>query len=126
MSVCVRTGEEEKIIGGTTGCMNFSRRFQRFVETFVCEHCGITIQGDGYTNHCWKCLWSRHVDINPGDRLEQCGGMMEPVGYEAQSGKKLLIHRCIRCGTIRRNRRQENDNFEAILALVESVSLRGS
>jgi hypothetical protein len=42
------------------------RTFQRHAEDFACEHCGHLEEGDGYTNHCTHCLWSRHVDINPG------------------------------------------------------------
>ncbi|MFA6992594.1 MAG: RNHCP domain-containing protein, partial [Candidatus Gracilibacteria bacterium] len=40
------------------------KRFSRTIEDFVCEKCGAKVKGDGYTNHCPKCLWSKHVDIN--------------------------------------------------------------
>ncbi|MBU3901416.1 RNHCP domain-containing protein, partial [Patescibacteria group bacterium] len=45
-----------------------SKKFQRKIEDFVCGHCGPKIKGTGYTDHCPKCLWSQHVDVNPGDR----------------------------------------------------------
>ena len=51
-------------------------RFTRVVEDFTCGQCGAAVTGDGYTNHCPLCLWSRHVDINPGDRAAECGGLM--------------------------------------------------
>ncbi|HLL91284.1 MAG TPA: RNHCP domain-containing protein, partial [Tepidisphaeraceae bacterium] len=54
-------------------------RFTRQVEDFTCGHCGRSVRGNGYTNHCPGCLWSRHVDVNPGDRAAACGGLMEPV-----------------------------------------------
>ena len=55
------------------------KQFVRRREDFVCEHCGTKVVGDGYTNHCPKCLWSKHVDIMPGDRAEDCQGLMRPI-----------------------------------------------
>jgi hypothetical protein len=54
--------------------------FKKTKEDFVCEHCGKPVVGNGYTNHCPECLWSKHVDVNPGDRAATCLGLMEPVG----------------------------------------------
>ncbi|HYC79501.1 MAG TPA: RNHCP domain-containing protein, partial [Candidatus Binatia bacterium] len=54
--------------------------FQRTPENFVCENCGTKVSGNGYTNHCPNCLYSKHVDNNPGDRLNKCHGLMEPIG----------------------------------------------
>ena len=61
------------------------KQFQRKKENFVCEHCGQEVIGNGYTNHCPSCLHSKHVDINPGDRAETCGGLMEPVDLELKT-----------------------------------------
>ena len=52
-----------------------SATFIRKTEDFICEHCGREVRGNGYTNHCPYCLWSKHVDINPGDRAAGCGGL---------------------------------------------------
>ena len=93
------------------------RQFQRRKEDFVCENCGAKVQGNGYTNHCPHCLYSKHVDINPGDRLESCGGLMEPIDFELKDGKYVLVHRCQKCGFERRNKVCDEDNFEAVLAL---------
>jgi hypothetical protein len=46
------------------------KRFQKTVEDFVCEHCGHPVAGNGYTNHCSQCLWSKHVDDNSGICVE--------------------------------------------------------
>ncbi|MBX7145295.1 MAG: RNHCP domain-containing protein [Oligoflexia bacterium] len=94
-----------------------SKRFQRRIEQFDCEHCGASVQGDGYTNHCPKCLWSKHVDVNPGDRLAECKGLMEPMGVESKAGAFVILHRCQKCGFERRNKRQEMDDFEVLLSL---------
>jgi hypothetical protein len=94
-----------------------SRKFQRRIEDFICEHCGYSVQGSGYTNHCPQCLWSKHVDVNPGDRAEPCQGLMEPVGVEVKKGKYRILHRCTRCGTEGWNKAAKEDDFEVILQL---------
>jgi hypothetical protein len=91
--------------------------FTRNIENFVCEHCKASVQGDGFTNHCPYCLWSKHVDVDPGDRAEHCHGMMEPVGIEGSSPEYRLVHRCLMCGTKRQVRLSSNDDTEKILGL---------
>lgn len=94
------------------------KKFQKKVENFVCEHCGIAVKGNGYTNHCPRCLWSKHVDVNPGDREEVCGGMMRPFKVEVEKQKYVIVHRCEKCGTEKRNKAAVEDDFDAILKLV--------
>ncbi len=93
------------------------KTFQRTKEDFICEHCGTEVKGDGYANHCPHCLYSKHVDINPGDREEDCGGLMEPVDLELKDGKYIIVHRCQRCGFVRRNKVDEGDDFNAVIDL---------
>ena len=93
------------------------KKFQRRIENFTCGNCGFSVQGDGYTNHCPECLWSQHVDVNPGDRAEHCRGLMEPVGFTIKRGDYILAHRCTKCGTIKNNKATKNDSFDAILNL---------
>ena len=95
-----------------------TRKFQRRIEDFLCENCGLEVQGSGYTNHCPRCLWSKHVDINPGDRAAECGGPMVPVTVEIKSGEYILTHRCLNCGHEKRNRASTGDDHDAILKLV--------
>ncbi|KKS64475.1 MAG: hypothetical protein UV40_C0004G0012 [Parcubacteria group bacterium GW2011_GWA1_42_7] len=94
-----------------------SKKFQRKKEDFVCEKCGFNVKGTGYTNHCPKCLWSKHVDVNPGDRLSECGGMMEPAEIEMKEGEYVIIHRCVKCGFEKKNKAAEDDDFEEILRI---------
>jgi hypothetical protein len=54
-----------------------SRKFQRTREDFTRERCRTFVKGGGYTNHCPECLWSKHVDVNPGDRQATCQGLKE-------------------------------------------------
>lgn len=95
-----------------------SRKFQRNIEDFICERCGEIVMGDGYTNHCPACLWSKHVDINPGDRAEECRGLMQPIAVETKSGHYRILHRCIACGHERWNKTAEIDDFDVILEIV--------
>lgn len=98
--------------------------FTRTVEDFTCEHCGRAVQGNGYTNHCPECLWSKHVDIAPGDRAETCGCLMRPVGLEGSTPDYTIIHRCERCNAERRVRASSGDSPEALLALAQEQAAR--
>ena len=94
-----------------------TKKFKKRKENFVCEHCGTNVVGDGYTNHCPHCLWSKHVDVNPGDRAAVCGGMMEPVRLEGSVDDLTLIHRCGVCGHEKRNKVVPGDNIDAPLPI---------
>ncbi|TSC71300.1 MAG: hypothetical protein G01um101470_683 [Parcubacteria group bacterium Gr01-1014_70] len=89
--------------------------FVRTKEDFVCENCGYAVVGNGYTNHCPVCLWSKHVDVNPGDRAEPCAGLMKPVSFAKRREKFSITHQCILCGAERRNIVSEGDNIESLL-----------
>jgi hypothetical protein len=85
----------------------------------MCEHCGNNVIGNGYTNHCSLCLWSKHVDVNPGDRAEKCAGMMMPEEIILEKGEHVIIHKCLKCGVKRRKVSDKGDNFDAILEVIE-------
>lgn len=79
-----------------------SKRFSKNDSGFVCAHCGKKVEPLGYTsrNHCPFCLWSLHVDENPGDRACECGGEMEPDIRRARCAAWLYHHsplREVRC-----------------------------
>lgn len=92
-----------------------SQSFIKNEEDFICEHCGFSVTGNGYTNHCPRCLWSKHVDINPGDRANACGGMMRPVEVQMVRGEFEIVHKCTRCHLTKRNKSSLNDNLDAVL-----------
>ena len=91
------------------------KRFKKTKEDFVCGNCGINVIGDGYTNHCPACLWSKHVDVNPGDRASLCGGMMKPIKVERDGRSWAVIQRCELCGHKKRNKSKDGDNIESFL-----------
>lgn len=94
-----------------------SRKFQRNIEDFACENCGFEVLGTGYTNHCPKCLWSKHVDMNPGDRLSDCKGMMEPIAVEIKDGEYDIVHECVKCGFKKKNKVAKEDDFEKVVEI---------
>lgn len=95
-------------------------KFTEIDEEFICENCGQKVSKLGYScrNHCPHCLYSKHIDINPGDRAEECHGKLEPIGIEI-SGKKgyVIVFKCQKCGTIRKNKAAEDDSFDEILKI---------
>lgn len=92
-----------------------TQEFKKVVEDFTCEHCGKKVKGNGYTNHCPSCLWSKHVDVHPGDRASDCGGQMKPVEVETKAGESILVHECMVCGHRKRNKVSPNDDFEKVI-----------
>ncbi len=95
------------------------KKFQRTIEDFVCENCGEEVEGSGYTNHCPNCLWSKHVDINPGDRKNDCGGLMKPVDAYFKSQQWYLEQKCQKCGTVNVIKVLLEDNQEAIREILD-------
>ncbi len=93
--------------------------FIRRKENFVCENCGNKVEGDGYTNHCPNCLCSKHVDIFPGDRKANCGGLMMPVSVELKSGEYIILHECNKCKHKKKNKTSKQDNIEKILEIMK-------
>ena len=97
-----------------------TRKFTKIDEEFVCENCGKQVSKLGYTcrNHCPNCLYSKHVDVNPGDRAEECQGLLKPISVELDSKKGyVLVFQCEKCGAIRRNKAAEDDNMDLIINL---------
>ena len=86
-------------------------------ENFICEKCGTEVKGNGYTNHCPECLWSKHVDVFPGDRANICGGMMEPIKVQKKGREYTIIHRCIKCGYLRPNKAVKEDSFDMLVQI---------
>lgn len=74
----------------------------------------------GYScrNHCNHCLYSKHVDKNPGDRQEECHGLLEPIGIEISNKKGyVIVYKCQKCGAIRKNKAAKDDNMDLIIKL---------
>lgn len=93
------------------------KKFTRKIENFICENCGFEVIGNGYTNHCPKCLYSKHVDINPGDRSCECNGLMKPVEILQKNGEFVILQKCQKCGFERKNKVNEKDDYKKIMEI---------
>ncbi len=97
-----------------------SALFTKNDEGFVCAHCGRDVPPLRYTsrNHCPFCLWSMHLDVNPGDRASDCRAPLQPVTAEPDPKRGFIItHRCTKCGALRRNKAAADDNKSLIIKL---------
>lgn len=91
-------------------------------ESFICRNCGYPVvpagAGSDHGNHCPNCLCSVHLDIEPGDRESDCGGLMEPVAvWVRKNGEWAIIHRCRRCGAFSSNRVAADDNPVKLMSI---------
>lgn len=88
-------------------------------EGFICENCGKKVKKLGYTarDHCPYCLYSKHVDINPGDRKNPCKGMLQPVGIEKFKDSFKIIYICEKCGKTHKNIMAKDDDMNKIIEL---------
>lgn len=89
-------------------------------EDFICEVCKKEVKSLGYTarDHCPFCLHSKHVDINPGDRLETCHGLLIPIDIEKNKKSEYkIIYKCHKCGNIRKNIMAADDNYDEIIKI---------
>lgn len=91
-------------------------------DTFTCKFCGRLCTpenaGSSHRNHCPNCLYSLHVDDEPGDRASDCGGIMEPIAvWVRRGGEWAIIHRCSRCGKLCSNRVAADDNPMKLMSI---------
>lgn len=95
--------------------------FRKLNLAFVCEHCGEKVVPARKTsrNHCPFCLYSKHVDIIPGDRKEVCQGLMAPVNYDLKNGELRIVQKCIKCGKIQQNKAASDDQLDELLSMHE-------
>lgn len=97
-------------------------------ESFVCKNCGKKVEKLNYTSrdHCNYCLHSIHIDIEPGDRLNECKGLLVPVNVLETSKKgKVIIYRCNKCGDEIRNIVANDDNEDEIFNVIKRYSIQG-
>jgi len=89
---------------------------------FICIQCGALVASlinGSYRNHCPHCLYSIHIDNTPGDRANNCLGLLKPIGIRLHSKKGYqIIHHCMICGEEKINRTAPDD-FDALIALIE-------
>ena len=99
------------------------KQFTKLDEEFICEKCKQKIEKLNYTtrDHCNNCLYSKHVDINPGDRQNQCKGLLKPIGIEKFKNTYKIIYRCEKCKQIHKNIMANDDNMDLIIELSKNI-----
>ena len=99
--------------------------FTKINESFICLNCNFSVPPAQSTcrDHCPNCLFSIHVDNNPGDRASLCKGTLKPSAWSQHKKKGYMIHyKCMLCGEEKRNKFLEidsmiHDNFNTLLKL---------
>ena len=88
-------------------------------ETFICENCYKQVEKLNYTarDHCPHCLYSKHLDINPGDRLNDCQGLLKPIAIEKFKNTYKIIYKCEKCNQPHKNIMAIDDNYDKIIEL---------
>lgn len=95
------------------------KKFTMKNEEFVCSNCHKEVPKSNYTarDHCPYCLYSIHIDNLPGDRSNNCRGMMRPIGIEKFKNTYKIIYECEKCKKIHKNIMHDDDNMELIIQL---------
>ena len=97
------------------------KTFEKNDSGFTCRVCGHNVEPLKYTSrdHCNKCLSSIHIDINPGDRSNNCLGTLVPIDISTSNKKGYIIqYRCDKCGKLHNNKSADDDSFKTILKVM--------
>lgn len=94
---------------------------------FICSNCNKKIEKLIYTSrdHCNFCLHSIHVDITPGDRLNECRGELVPLNIENSKKGQVIIYKCRKCGKLIKNIVAEDDDRNVIYNIVKEYARNG-
>lgn len=95
------------------------KKFTMRDEEFKCINCGYMVSKLNYTarDHCPKCLYSVHVDNMPGDRMNDCHGLLVPIGIEKYKNTYKIIYKCSKCSKLHKNIIANDDDMDMIIKL---------
>ena len=95
------------------------KNFSKLDEEFICENCNKNVNKLNYTSrdHCPYCLYSKHVDVNPGDRANTCKGLLKPIGIEKFKDTYKIVYKCEKCNQLHKNIIANDDDFNEIIDL---------
>lgn len=96
--------------------------FNELDENFICENCGKNVSKLVYSSrdHCPYCLYSKHVDINPGDRANECKGLLRPVGIEKFKETFKILYICQKCKEQHKNVMAKDDDINKVIEISKS------
>ncbi len=95
------------------------KKFTEKDESFTCEHCNKKVNPLIYSSrdHCPYCLYSKHVDINPGDRENTCKGLLKPIGIEKYKDTYKILYQCEKCKKLHKNIMAKDDDMNKIIEI---------
>ena len=95
------------------------KNFIKNDEEFICENCGNKVEKLHTTSrdHCPYCLYSKHVDIKPGDRLNPCKGLLKPIGIEKHKDTFKILYICEKCREKHKNIMGHDDDMKKIIEI---------
>ncbi len=101
------------------------KKFKMIDVAFKCRNCGNEVEPLGYTarDHCPKCLYSIHIDNNPGDRANTCLGDLVPVNIEKFKDSYKIIYKCNKCNEVKKNIMAQDDDFDVILKITSNLKI---
>ena len=99
------------------------KRFNMIDNNFICENCKSNVNKLEYSarDHCPYCLYSKHLDIMPGDRKNECKGLLKPIGIEKYRDTYKIIYQCEKCKQIHKNIMANDDNMDLIIELSKNI-----
>lgn len=95
------------------------KQFNMIDEAFICENCNAKVEPLKYSarDHCPHCLCSKHVDINPGDRANNCKGILDPIGIGKFKDTYKIIYKCRNCKQEHKNIIAKDDDMDMIIKI---------
>ena len=100
------------------------KQFEKNDNSFICVWCKKRVPELKYSSrdHCTHCLASLHIDVNPGDRANECCGILFPIDVTI-SGKKgyIIQYKCSKCGKLHNNKSAQDDEFFTILKVMNKT-----
>lgn len=98
------------------------KRFTKNDSSFICQNCNREVKPLKYSsrNHCPYCLYSLHVDNFPGDRENECRGLMKPIEVQFNKKGKVLVHKCTKCNAVKKNICAEDDSESELLKIMRN------
>ena len=95
------------------------KKFSENDNSFICENCNKNVEKLVYSSrdHCPFCLYSKHVDINPGDRANECKGLLVPIDIEKFKDNYKIVYKCRKCNEIHKNIAAKDDSIDKIIEI---------